>query len=181
MTKKFIRQDSHKKVKLGEKWRRPKGLHSKLRLQKKGHPKGVSIGYGNAIKEKFTLKNGLMPVLVDCLKDIERIDSKKQCAIISKNIGLKKKIEILKEISKKGIKVSNIKDVNEFIKKSEEKIKEKKQEKNKAEKEKQEKKKQIEKEKKDKESIEKKVKKTDEEKKEEEKKEKDKILTKRNE
>ncbi len=180
MAKKFIRQDSHKKVKLGEKWRRPRGLHSKLRLQKKGHPKLVSVGYGRSKATKFRGKNKLLPVLVSSLKDIEKIDVKNECAIISKNVGLKKKIEMLKEISKKKITVLNLKDIDDFINKSEQKIKDKKQEKEKANKEKQEKKKQLEKEKKDKKSIENDVEKTDEEKKEEQKKEKDKILTKRN-
>ncbi|RKY01050.1 MAG: 50S ribosomal protein L32e, partial [Spirochaetes bacterium] len=28
--KEFVRQDAHKKVKLGNKWRKQKGLHSKM-------------------------------------------------------------------------------------------------------------------------------------------------------
>ena len=32
----FIRQDSHKKAGLGAKWRKPKGIHSKMRKKHKG-------------------------------------------------------------------------------------------------------------------------------------------------
>jgi large subunit ribosomal protein L32e len=176
MKKKFIRQDSRKKVKLGKKWRRPRGLHSKLRLQKKGHPKLVSVGYGGKGNKKE-----LSPVLVYSLKDLEMINPKEQCILISKTVGLRKKIEILKQSIKKQIKVSNIKDAQSFINEKEELMKKRKQEKEKANKEREEKRKQEKKETKKKESTDKKVEKTDKDKKEEEKKEKDKLLTKRTE
>ena len=181
MKKRFIRQDSHKKLRLGEKWRRPRGLHSKLRLQKSGHTKLVSVGYGRSGKEKGTEKTGLIPVLVCSLKDTEKIDAKKQCAVISKKLGLKKKIEILKETIKKQIIVSNIKDAEKFINEKQDTMKKKKQEKDKIKKEKEDKKKQKEKEAEKKKPTEEKAEKTEEEKKEEEKREKDKLLTRKTE
>ena len=42
---KFIRQDAHKKGRLAKKWRKPKGLQSKMRLCKKGYRKRISKGY----------------------------------------------------------------------------------------------------------------------------------------
>ena len=41
----FIRQDAHKKKKLGKKWRKARGLHSKIRLKLRGRGKFVSNGY----------------------------------------------------------------------------------------------------------------------------------------
>ena len=175
--KEFVRQDAHKKVKLGNKWRKPKGLHSKMRLSFKGYNKSVSIGYGNPKSTRGLDKSGLKLVIIKSLKGLEEIDAKKECIAVAKTIGLKKKIEILKQAIKKSINVVNVKDINKFLKDVEEKIKKSKEEKEKLKKEKEAKKKEKEKKK----TIEEKVEKTDEEKKEEEKKERDKVLTKKTE
>ena len=55
----FFRQDAHKNLKLGDKWRKPKGLHSKMRLGFKGYRKSVSIGYGSPKITKNLHKSGL--------------------------------------------------------------------------------------------------------------------------
>lgn len=175
---KFIRQDAHKKSRLGNKWRRPKGLHSKMRLGLKGYRKSISIGFGSPRKTRNLHSSGLKLIVIKSLKELEKINTKKECIAIAKTIGLKKKVEILKQAIKKNIKVVNIKDVNKFLKDVEEKIKKTKEEKEKLKKKKEVKKKEKEKAA-EKKTIEEKVEKTDEEKKEEEKKEKDKILTKK--
>ncbi|RLF36551.1 MAG: hypothetical protein DRM99_02555 [Thermoplasmata archaeon] len=177
---KFIRQDAHKKSKLGNKWRRPKGLHSKMRLSKKGYNKCVSIGYGSSRKTKNLHASGLKLIIIKSLKELEKINAKEECIAVAKTVGLKKKVKILKQAIKKSINVVNVKDVNKFLKDVEEKIKKTKEEKEKLKKEKEVKKKEKEKAGKKK-TIEEKVERTDEEKKEEEKKEKDKILTKKTE
>jgi len=177
---KFIRQDAHKKSRLGNKWRRPKGLHSKMRLSFKGYNKSVSIGYGSPKNTRGLDKSGLKLIMIKSLKELEKINVKEECIAVAKTIGLKKKIEVLKQAIKKGIKVVNVKDVNKFLKEVEEKIKKTKEEKEKLKKEKEVKKKEREKAPKKK-TIEEKVEKTDEEKKEEEKKERDRVLTKKTE
>lgn len=175
---KFIRQDAHKKVRLGKKWRRPRGLHSKMRLSKKGYNKSVSVGYGSPRKTRNMHSSGLKLIIIKSLKDLEKIDTKNECVAVAKTIGLRKKVEILKQAVKKGIKVVNIKDVNKFLKDVEEKIKKSKEEKENLKKKKEIKEKEKAAKKK---TIEEKVEKTDEEKKEEEKKERDKLLTKKTE
>ncbi|MBU3941969.1 MAG: 50S ribosomal protein L32e [Nanoarchaeota archaeon] len=175
---KFTRQDAHKKVRLGKKWRRPRGLHSKMRLSKKGYNKSVSVGYGSPRKTRNMHSSGLKLIIIKSLKDLEKIDTKNECVAVAKTIGLRKKVEILKQAVKKGIKVVNIKDVNKFLKDVEEKIKKSKEEKENLKKKKEIKEKEKAAKKK---TIEEKVEKTDEEKKEEEKKERDKLLTKKTE
>ena len=44
----FIRRDYTKRKNLGKKWRRPKGIDNKLRLNIKGHGKKISQGYRSA-------------------------------------------------------------------------------------------------------------------------------------
>ena len=174
---KFTRQDAHKKVKLGNKWRKPKGLHSKMRLSKKGYNKSVSIGYGSPKSTRGLDKSGLKLIIIKSLKEIENINAKEECIAVAKTIGLRKKVEILKQAVKKSINVVNVKDINKFLKDVDDKIKKSKEEKEKLKKEKEVRKKEKEKAGKKK-TIDEKVEKTDEEKKEEEKKEKDKVLTK---
>ena len=55
----FLRNDWHKKIKLGkglkkkQKWRAAKGRHNKIRLHRKGHPSSPRIGWGNKKETQF--------------------------------------------------------------------------------------------------------------------------------
>ncbi|MBW2985084.1 hypothetical protein KY313_00310 [Candidatus Woesearchaeota archaeon] len=168
----FRRQDSHKKKRINPRWRSARGLQSKIRLAKRGYMKKPKIGYGSPKKSEL--------VQVASLKELK--DVIKGESIIIKKIGLKKKIELVKEAVKLKITIINI-NVEKFLKESESRLKLRKDRKKKLLSEKTEKKDKAKKkaEKKEKEEkIEEKVEKTEEEikkEKEQEKKEKDKILT----
>ncbi|MFH0868466.1 MAG: 50S ribosomal protein L32e [Candidatus Woesearchaeota archaeon] len=170
----FIRQDTHKKKRLHIKWRKPKGLHSKIRLEFRGRAKNVSAGYRSPKKVRYLHKSGLQQCLVKSMRDLENLDSKKNCIILSSSLGDKKRITILKKAIEGGFIVLNIKNPGEYIKKAEEKIDLRRKEKKEKESEKKEK--TATKGKQD-EKLAEKV--EGEEKKEAEKKEKDKILTKK--
>ncbi len=186
----FTRQDSHKKKRVGKKWRRPKGLQSKMRLGFKGYKKSIKIGYGSPRAVKGLESNGLRGVKVCSVLDMAALDPSKDGAIIASSVGIRKKVGILKEAKQKKIKIINIKDSEKFLKEVEELFKKKKEKKE--EKVKEKKKKKEEKEKKaiekgkeegkeekkeEKETIESLAEKED--KKVEEKKELDKMLTKK--
>ncbi|MBU4086970.1 MAG: 50S ribosomal protein L32e [Nanoarchaeota archaeon] len=119
---KFIRQDSHKKKRLGSKWRRPKGLQSKMRLNLRGRSRKISKGYRSPKKVRYMHKSGLMPCIVRTFSDLESIDAKKNCLIISSSLGNKKRIAILKKAKELGLNISNIKNPEDFIKSVEDKI-----------------------------------------------------------
>lgn len=177
----FTRADSHKKQRLNDGWRKPKGWQNKMRLHKRGYKDVVSTGYGtpDALRNK-TLK-GLAIITISTLKELEAIDPKKEAALISK-VGRKKKEELIAAAQKKGVALVNL-SVKTYQEKTQAALKAK------AEKRKELDEKAAEKEKKAKEAEaaakkkeeEKKAKeaeeKTDEEKKSEEKKELDKVLT----
>ncbi|MBD3310612.1 50S ribosomal protein L32e, partial [Candidatus Woesearchaeota archaeon] len=122
----FLRQDYHKKKRLANKWRKPKGLQSKLRLQKAGHRKKVSSGFGSPASVRFLHSSGLLPVMVYTPADLESIDSEKQGIIISKVTGKKKKIAIIKKAQEKNISILSIKDPIKYVEDIEKKIEEKK-------------------------------------------------------
>lgn len=185
---KFTRQSSHKKKRLGTKWRRPKGLHSKMRLQFRGYKGIVKIGFGTHKELKHINRQGLREILIHNLNDLEKIDGKVEGVIIAKTVGLRNKIEIIREAVKKNIIIINVKKPEEFLKIIDEGIKKKKETKTEKKKEKEEKKKELEKkaeEKKKKEEPAGKGKEskddelTEKVKKEEDKKEKDKVLIKK--
>jgi len=164
---KFIRQDAHKKKRVGTKWRRPKGIQSKMRLKLKGYRRSISTGYKAPVAVRGLHKSGLLPIRIDTLTKLDTIDKEKQGIIIAKQVGLRKKVLIIKQAQTMGIRILNIKNIEDILKKT---------------KELQEKKKDLKQEKKDKKNkkkdVKEKKKKTEEEKEEETKKEKEKILTK---
>ena len=152
---KYLRQDAHRVKKLEKKWRRPRGMHSKMRKRLKSYRRNPEIGYGSPKEVKYLNREGLMPVLVKSKKDIENANEN-NILIISRTIGLKKKLEILKQVKSSGLKVENI-EVDKFIEENEKMLKEKKEGKKKVEIKKEEVK--AEEEKKDHKAEEKKVKK----------------------
>ena len=169
----FIRQDAHKKARLKKKWKRPRGRHSKIRLNKRGYRIRIRKGYGSPNKVYGLHPSGLGMVLVKNLDDLKKI-TKEQGAIISAKVGLKMRIALLKKSKEMGIIVLNFKDIDKFLKDVEEKKSAKKEEKLKKikEKKKKEKEKKVKEEK-----LAEKL--TDEEKKVKDKEEKDKTLTKK--
>ena len=70
----FIRQDYHKKPGLKRKWRKPKGLHSKLRLNKRGKYKKVSKGYRSPWQVRGLHKTGLEERIVNNIKQLDGLD-----------------------------------------------------------------------------------------------------------
>lgn len=183
----FIRSDSHKKKKLGDRWVRPRGIHSKLRLRKGGHRKAVSPGFRSPARVRGFDRSGLRTIFVsNC--NLQNIDPKKHAILISGAVGIKKRVGIIKEAQSRGIKILNVKNAELYIKNAEEMMKKRKEEKVKGDKEKKEKEKKMKvEEKKEKETdkgIEKAIteeerKEEEKKKKEDEKKEKDKVLTKK--
>jgi large subunit ribosomal protein L32e len=191
----FIRQDAHKKKKVGWKWRKPKGSDSKMRVSRRGYSRIVKKGWSSPLAVRGTERSGLLPVIVDNQSALQKIDPSTQIMVLSSGLGTKKKMALVEEAVKKNIPISNCKDPQKFLddvkekfekkKKDKEKLKverDKKKEEAKKEAAKKEKKEKKEKEEKKKEEEKAKEEKTpeeikeEEEKKLEEKKEKDKLL-----
>ncbi len=123
----FIRQEHHKRKRLAKKWRQPKGMHSKLRQKFKSHIKHPSPGFGAPKKIRGLDRGGLKPVIASNIDELNYV-SKDQGVIIGKNVGLKKKIGLLRKAKEKGIVILNVKNIDEFLKRSEDYRKSKKEE-----------------------------------------------------
>ena len=169
----FIRQDNPKRMKLSDKWRKPKGIHSKIRHKFKGRRKMPSPGYKSPSKVRGLHAFGLKIINVSSADDVAGIKKESEGIVIQKSIGAKKRFEILKKAKELNVKVLNL-NVDEHIKKIEEKIESKKKAEAKKEQPKEAKKEAPQQEPKKIEED-----KSGESKKDSEKKDKDKVLTKK--
>ncbi len=177
----FRGQDSHKRKRISKSWKKPKGLQSKIRHGFKGKQRKVNVGYRSPKEVRGLDRNGLSEVMVYSLKDLEKV-GEGGVAILASDIGINKRITLLRKAKDEHVGISNVKDIDVQIKKMEERINSRKLAKKEAVKEKESKKKEREdKAKEKKPELEKKVEEAEDQKKkkEEEKKELNKILIKR--
>ena len=109
---KFLRQETVRHKRLGknrkklQKWRRPRGKHNKTRLKRFSYPIQPEVGFGTPRKDAGKV-DGLYPLLIENMADLSKL-SKNNIAIISRNIGAKKKVGIIKKIDEMKIRILNI-------------------------------------------------------------------------
>ena len=103
----FKRQEWFRYQKLGESWRRPRGIHSKMRRGMKRRPPMVEIGYRGPALVRDLHPSGFEEVLVYNVEGLENIDPKTQAARIGGTVGVKKRIAIENRAKELGIRVLN--------------------------------------------------------------------------
>ncbi len=103
----FRRHDSHKKKKLDESWRRPRGLHNKLRKRIAAKGAIVQAGYSSPKEVKGLHPSGYEEVLVHRPKDVEGVDVANQAIRIGSSVGTRKRLDIEKKAEELDIKVLN--------------------------------------------------------------------------
>ncbi len=126
----FIRQQASYSKFRKKKWRYPRGKSSKIRLNISGHKVTPSIGYGSSGDERFLNRYGLSEVLVTNEKGLLHLNPSKHAVVLSGNLGLKKRIELLQKLKEKNLHVMNIHDIDEYIKNIHDIMKQKKEDKN---------------------------------------------------
>ncbi len=112
MAHRFLRQDTSLFFKLGrgrrklQKWRKPKGRHSKMRQKRKSYPASPSIGYRTDTEERAKINN-LYPLMIENMSDLKKAN-KDSILVLSSRLGSKKKLEIIKKAEEKKIKILNV-------------------------------------------------------------------------
>jgi len=103
----FKRQEWFRYSKLGEGWRKPKGIHSKMKRKLKRRPPVVVIGYRGPRSVRGLHPSGFEEVHVQNINELEGIDPKKQAVRIGGTVGTKKRIMIEDRAEELGIRVLN--------------------------------------------------------------------------
>ena len=103
----FKRQEWFRYSKLGDKWRKPKGIHSKMKRRLKRRPPMVDIGYRGPAAVRNLHPSEFEEVMVYNVEGLEGIDPKTQAARIGGTVGTKKRIAIEDRADELGIRVLN--------------------------------------------------------------------------
>ena len=102
-----------------ESWRRPKGNDNKIRLEIKGYPKRVKVGYGKPRLVRNLHPTGFKLVTVHRPEDVDKVDPTKEAVVIGRTVGLRKRVEIVRRAIERGVRVINVtKDVIDELSRS---------------------------------------------------------------
>ncbi|MFB6241929.1 MAG: 50S ribosomal protein L32e [Candidatus Nanosalina sp.] len=107
MSKKFKRQDSHKKKSVPDSWRKPKGQHSRSRLKKKHGAAMPKPGYRTPEEDRGKHPSGYEEVLVHNTDELDELDPEEEAARIGSTVGGKKRAKIIEKADEEDIKVLN--------------------------------------------------------------------------
>ncbi len=104
----FLRQEYHRRQKLQKTgWRRPRGMHSKMRRNYGYRTNVVSIGYGGPKRARHLHPSGFQEVVVHNVKDLEGIDPKVQAARVAHTVGMRKRERIEDRADELDIRILN--------------------------------------------------------------------------
>ena len=103
----FKRQEWFRYSKLGESWRRPKGIHSKMKRGLKRRPPVADVGFRGPVTARNLHPSGFEEVLIHNIDGLENIDPKVQAVRIGGTVGTKKRLEIQARADELGIRVLN--------------------------------------------------------------------------
>jgi large subunit ribosomal protein L32e len=103
----FKRQEWFRYSKLGEGWRKPKGIHSKMKRKFKRRPSVVAIGFRGPALSRGLHPSGFEEKIVSNVNELEGVDPKKQAVRIAGAVGTKKRIVIEDRAEELGIRVLN--------------------------------------------------------------------------
>jgi len=103
----FKRQEWFRYARLGEKWRKPKGIHSKMKRRIKRRQPIVDIGFRGPAAVRGLHPSGFEEVLIHNVDGLEDIDPKVQAVRIGGTVGTKKRIAIEDRAAELGIRVLN--------------------------------------------------------------------------
>jgi large subunit ribosomal protein L32e len=103
----FRRQEWYRYKRLGTRWKRPTGRHTKQRLGKRYRSPRVSIGYRTPRNSRNLHPSGFREVVLSTPNQLSELDPRKEAVRISSTVGGRKRVQIIEEASKLGIKILN--------------------------------------------------------------------------
>jgi len=104
---KFLRQGTTYLKKIKKVWRRPRGTHTKLKVREKSKGFMPNPGYGAPRELRYLHPSGLREILIQNLKDLEKINKEKEAIMIAHTIGERKRKIIVDKANELKIKILN--------------------------------------------------------------------------
>ncbi|MCJ7429291.1 MAG: 50S ribosomal protein L32e [Candidatus Nanohaloarchaeota archaeon QJJ-5] len=105
--KQFDRQNSHKFGRVPSSWRKARGKHSNVRLEKKYAKNKPKVGYRTPKAVRGLHPSGYEDILVHRPADLDELDPETQAARIGSTVGGRKREQILEKAEEHGITVLN--------------------------------------------------------------------------
>merc|ERR1739845_278216 len=108
-TKKFIRHQSDRYVKIAKSWRKPKGIDNRVRRRFQGQFLMPNIGYGSNKKTKHICPDGYKKFLIHNVKELEvlMMQNKTFAAEIAHDVSSKKRKTIVDRAQQLSIHITN--------------------------------------------------------------------------
>ncbi|XP_054572011.1 60S ribosomal protein L32-like [Eptesicus fuscus] len=108
-TKKFIRHQSDRYVKVKRNWQKPGGIDNRVRRRFRGQLLMPSIGYGSNRKTKRMLPSGCRKFLAHSVKELEVLPmcSGSHCAEIAHSVSSKNRKATVERAAQRAIRVTN--------------------------------------------------------------------------
>ena len=103
----FKRQNWFRYKRLGTAWRKPRGMHSKMRARRKYRPPVVSAGYRGPAAARGLHPSGFAEVLVHRPEELEALDGKLEAARVAATVGDRKREAIEVRAAELDIRVLN--------------------------------------------------------------------------
>lgn len=100
------------KKQLSDSWRRPRGLQSKQRLQKKAKGAHPTPGFGSPVAVRGLHPSGYEDILVHNPRELEGLDAATQAVRIAGAVGMKKREQMQIRAGELGLRVLNPKDAS---------------------------------------------------------------------
>ena len=96
-------------------YRRPKGLHNKMKDQRKGHAQVIKSGFGYPKATRGLDGSGRKIVNITTQADLAQYKPADVAVIIDGTLGMKKRLVLLKELAAKKYHVHNVYKLDEHI------------------------------------------------------------------
>jgi large subunit ribosomal protein L32e len=104
----FRRQEWYRYKRLSRTgWRKPKGMDSKQRKNKRWRTPMARVGFGKVADARGLHPSGFSEIMVHRPDDLDQIDPKVEAARIGKRVGNRKRVAIHEKADELGIRVLN--------------------------------------------------------------------------
>lgn len=108
---KFKRQGVHRKKRLADVWRRPRGLQSKQRKQYRAKGRHPKPGFGAPSAIRGFHPSGVEEILVYNISDCEGLNPETTAIRIGRTVGNRKRAAIQAKALEQGLKILNPKEI----------------------------------------------------------------------